>query len=79
MRANLLNFFILSIIFLLASCAKESPRVLVFSKTAGFRHESIEAGKVAMLAMAIAPSSEYWIIDGSIKTHSQSITTAAQT
>ncbi len=37
--------------FLLSSCQKETPRVLVFSKTAGFRHESIEAGKAAMAAM----------------------------
>ena len=29
-------------------------RVLVFSKTAGYRHESIEAGKQALLAMGAA-------------------------
>lgn len=31
-----------------------APRVLVFSKTAGYRHESIEAGKAALLRMGIA-------------------------
>ncbi|MDX2247376.1 MAG: ThuA domain-containing protein [Bacteroidia bacterium] len=36
----------------LVSCKKtEPPRVLVFSKTAGFRHESIAAGKQALLAL----------------------------
>jgi cytochrome c len=34
--------------FLLESCVKEKPRVLVFSKTKGFRHLSIEPGKVAL-------------------------------
>ena len=36
----------------LFSCTKQEPRVLVFSKTAGFRHESIAAGKKALLEMA---------------------------
>jgi cytochrome c len=36
---------------LLSACQKKTPRVLVFSKTAGFRHESIEAGKAAMIAL----------------------------
>ncbi len=31
-----------------------APRVLVFSKTAGYRHESIEAGKTALMRMGIA-------------------------
>ncbi len=31
--------------------SKEQPRVLVFSKTAGFRHTSIEAGQAALLKM----------------------------
>jgi type 1 glutamine amidotransferase len=30
---------------------KDNPRVLVFSKTAGFRHESIGAGKAALIAL----------------------------
>ncbi len=30
------------------SCKQESPRVLVFSKTKGYRHESITAGKAAL-------------------------------
>jgi cytochrome c len=50
-KSNTLFFSFLATLFLLSSCQKETPRVLVFSKTAGFRHESIEAGKVAMLAM----------------------------
>lgn len=33
---------------LLFSCAPEKPRVLVFSHTKGYRHESITAGKVAL-------------------------------
>lgn len=41
---------IFSLIILLLSCSKEqvSPKVLVFSKTAGFRHTSIEAGVAAI-------------------------------
>ncbi|TAE51565.1 MAG: ThuA domain-containing protein, partial [Bacteroidetes bacterium] len=41
--------FFASLIF--SSCKQEDPRVLVFSKTAGFRHESIGAGKAAMQAL----------------------------
>ncbi len=52
-RANCLIFSALAFLFLFTSCSKEPPRVLVFSKTAGFRHESIEAGKAAMLAMGV--------------------------
>lgn len=31
------------------SCKQEKPRVLVFSKTKGYRHESIETGKQALI------------------------------
>ncbi|MCW5912159.1 MAG: ThuA domain-containing protein [Cyclobacteriaceae bacterium] len=33
------------------SCTQEPPRVLVFSKTKGFRHESIKAGKEALIKL----------------------------
>ncbi|MBF9252708.1 ThuA domain-containing protein [Pontibacter sp. 172403-2] len=33
------------------SGSKEPPRILVFSKTAGFRHTSIEAGQAALMKM----------------------------
>lgn len=33
------------------SCTQEPPRVLVFSKTKGFRHQSIAAGKAALIKM----------------------------
>ncbi len=36
----------------LLSCSKEKVNVLVFSKTDGFRHESIEAGQEALRKMA---------------------------
>jgi cytochrome c len=49
MKLNHLLFSALAALFVFSSCQKETPRVLVFSKTAGFRHESIEAGKLAML------------------------------
>jgi cytochrome c len=52
MKLKILVFSTLCLTILLTSCQKETPRVLVFSKTAGFRHESIEAGKAAMVAMA---------------------------
>src|SRR5688572_4681342 len=35
----------------LSSCFNEKPRVLIFSKTKGYRHESIEAGKLALVKM----------------------------
>lgn len=51
-------FFILVI----ASCTEKNSqtRILVFSKTAGYRHESIEAGKLALLKMSAANN---WIAD----------------
>lgn len=47
---------ILSIIFItclgvMLSCVQEPDRVLVFSKTTGFRHESIMDGKLALIAL----------------------------
>ena len=33
------------------SLTAQAPRVLVFSKTASFRHASIEDGKVALMKM----------------------------
>jgi len=41
----------LALLVLLFSCKQEAPRVLVFSKTKGYRHESIEVGKAALLKM----------------------------
>ena len=38
----------LALIVLFFSCKQEAPRVLVFSKTKGYRHESITAGKAAL-------------------------------
>ncbi|MBK8291706.1 MAG: ThuA domain-containing protein [Flammeovirgaceae bacterium] len=35
----------------LFSCSEDKPRVLIFSKTKEYRHESITAGKVALLKM----------------------------
>lgn len=40
-----------SISILLASCFNDKPRVLVFSKTKGFRHESIEVGQAALIKL----------------------------
>ena len=42
---------VLTIILLFSSCQQEPVRILVFSKTAEFRHESIEAGKAALLKL----------------------------
>jgi cytochrome c len=38
-------------ILLFQSCSQEKPKILVFSKTKGFRHESIAAGKAALIKM----------------------------
>ncbi len=51
MKLNHLILLTFTALLLLSACTKETPRVLVFSKTAAFRHESIEAGKAALLAM----------------------------
>jgi cytochrome c len=39
---------ILALALMLQSCFTDKPRILVFSKTKGFRHESIKAGKDAI-------------------------------
>ncbi len=39
---------------------KKQPRILVFSKTAGYRHASIKAGKEALLKMG---SQNNWLVD----------------
>jgi cytochrome c len=47
-----LNWILTLVIFVtLFSCKKEKDRVLVFSKTAGYRHESIEDGKRAFIQL----------------------------
>jgi cytochrome c len=43
---------VLALLVLLYSCKEETPRVLVFSKTKGYRHESITAGKGALQKLA---------------------------
>ncbi len=51
MKGTYLYFFLLAAMFL--ACQQEEPKkILVFSKTEGFRHESIEAGKEALAKMA---------------------------
>jgi cytochrome c len=42
----------LALLIFLFSCKEEKPRVLVFSKTKGYRHASIKAGKAALLKLA---------------------------
>src|SRR5262245_31594270 len=39
---------------------RQSPKILVFSATKGFRHKSIEAGKTAFLKMG---SEKNWKVD----------------
>lgn len=42
----------ITLLFLYCSCSEKTPpKVLVFSKTAGFRHTSIDAGKAAILKL----------------------------
>lgn len=46
------NLFIALVMLLAMSCQPKEPvRILVFSKTAGFRHQSIEAGKLALIKL----------------------------
>lgn len=49
-----MKIFLLTLVTLICSSvafAKEKPRVLVFSKTKGFRHESIGVGKTALMQL----------------------------
>jgi hypothetical protein len=50
------SYLSIAILFcLLLSCGKkESSRVLVFSKTKGYRHESIDTGKVVLMQLGKA-------------------------
>ena len=50
MRINIANksFIFILISFIILSCNNKEEKVLVFSKTEGFRHGSIEAGIVAV-------------------------------
>lgn len=51
MKYSLICF--LALFLVVASCSREEkePRVLVFSKTTGYRHESIEPGKIALIEL----------------------------
>lgn len=42
--------YLLAVVCLLSSCTPEKPKVLVFSKTKGYRHSSITPGKAAILS-----------------------------
>ena len=53
-HSNYFLFFILLVVFSITACSHEPKQVLVFSKTAGFRHESIEAGIEALRIMGEA-------------------------
>ena len=48
---GLLLVTLFSSAFVLPHANKDKPRILVFSKTAGFRHASIGAGKLALLSL----------------------------
>lgn len=48
------------LLIILASCEKKPIKLLVFSKTAGFRHESISAGKKALMKMG---ETEHYLVD----------------
>ncbi len=49
---RLITFLAVLLGILLSACTKEQASILVFSKTEGFRHESIEAGIAALQKMA---------------------------
>ena len=60
MTNKLLSGLLLALMF--ASCSEKDSqkRILVFSKTAGYRHESIAAGKQALLKMG---TENNWVVD----------------
>src|SRR3954468_4784850 len=45
---------ILILFCLLLSCTKDKKKILVFSKTSGYRHESIGEGKLALIELGKA-------------------------
>lgn len=53
MRNLQLILLVLTILFVGSSCKKQAPRILVFSKTAKFRHSSIDAGKAAIMKLGL--------------------------
>lgn len=53
MMKNLAFLFILLVSAIIPSVAQETPHVLVFSKTAGFRHDSIEKGAEAIQKLGL--------------------------
>ena len=58
---KIFSVIFLAACFFLNSClTKSTPRVLVFSKTAGYRHSSIDTGKLALLKLG---SSNKFIVD----------------
>jgi type 1 glutamine amidotransferase len=46
-----LIFSTITALLLITSCTQQQDRILVFSKTTGFRHSSIEAGKQAIIKL----------------------------
>jgi cytochrome c len=44
---------ILLLFCLLISCSQEKKKILIFSKTKGYRHESIEDGKLALIGLGM--------------------------
>ncbi len=67
-------FLILIITIMLASCSTKEKRILVFSKTEGFRHGSIEAGVAALKKLGeenelqvIATEDSYYFVEDSLK------------
>ena len=53
MKNQFIGFFALIVIFLGTSCTKETPKVLVFSKTTKFRHSTIKEGKTAIMKLGV--------------------------
>jgi cytochrome c len=51
--SSFLCLAVMALIFFCVSCTQEKPRVLIFSKTKGYRHESIEADKEAIFKLGI--------------------------
>lgn len=61
MKKNyLLLLLLFAAAFIAATTVKEKKRILVFSKTAGYRHGSIKAGKDALLKIG---ADNNWLVD----------------
>ncbi|MBY0433382.1 MAG: ThuA domain-containing protein, partial [Cyclobacteriaceae bacterium] len=53
LTSSVARLAVLLVVVLFVACTQQKPRILVFTKTKGYRHESIEAGKDAIFKLGL--------------------------